>query len=500
MAKRFVSVWFRHLSTDGYTLRQPQLKNKAFVLSRPDHGRMIVSAVNALAQAKGITAGMAVADARALFPGIEVLDDQPALASKLLTKMAEWCIRFSPFVAVDLPDGLLIDASGCTHLWGGDTTYLADIYTSFKNKGYTVRVSIADTAGAAWAIARYGKGSVIVEPGKQPEALLSLPPEALRLEAATVERLYKLGLNSVAQFIHMPRHSLQRRFGKHCIMRIEQALGAEEEWLQPVIPVVEYQHRLPCLEPITTAAGIEIALKQLLLELCGRLQREQKGLRQLVFKCYRIDGHTQQLEISTNSPSHHAAHLFKLLEIKLPILEPDLGFELFVLEALGVQDYWSKQEQLWSGAGSVQDLRIAEMIDRIAARIGAANISRYLPDEHYLPERSVKAAASLNETITTTWRDDKPRPIQLLTTPEPITVTAPVPDYPPMSFRYKGVLHTIKKADGPERIEQEWWLQRGQHRDYYAVEDAEGRRYWLFRLGHYEAAKNYQWFMHGFFA
>jgi protein ImuB len=147
----------------------------------------------------------------------------------------------------------------------------------------------------------------------------------------------------------------------------------------------------------------------------------------------------------------------------------------------------------------LDDIGLSELIDRFAGKFGANQIQRYLPDEHYWPERSVKPALSLDEKINTIWKVDRPRPLQLLQKPERIEVTAPIPDYPPMLFRYKGKLHKIIKADGPERIEQEWWLQQGQHRDYYYVEDEEGKRYWLFRSGHY-ADKSYQWFIHGFFA
>lgn len=499
MEKRFAAIWFRHLKTDWFSLQHPALKNIQLVLRAPDHGRMVVSAVNAMAQSQGIYTGMTIADARAITPKIEVVDDKPEIWNRLLTRIAEWCIRFSPVVAVDPPDGILLDVSGCTHLWGGDKPYLTEIYKRFKNRGYDIRLAIADSPGTAWAVARFGKDSPIITPGQNPDALRALPPEALRLERETVERLYKLGLRTIQQFIHLPQQTLRRRFGAHCIMRINQALGHEEEILSSVVPVPDYQERLPCLEPIKTANAIEVALQKLLETMCTRLQREQKGLRKLCFKGYRMDGKIEQLDISTNSPSHHVAHLFKLFAIKLPTIEPDLGIELFVLEASGIADHFAKQEQQWGGAGGLQDTRIAEMIDRIAGRIGIHNIIRYVPAEHYWPERSLQPAATLDQPTTTAWQTSKPRPVQLLSPPEPITVTAPVPDYPPMSFRYKGTLHTITKADGPERIEQEWWLQQGQHRDYYAVEDKEGRRYWIFRLGHYDD-KFYQWFIHGFFA
>ena len=170
-----------------------------------------------------------------------------------------------------------------------------------------------------------------------------------------------------------------------------------------------------------------------------------------------------------------------------------------MLEAPKVEDHSPLQETLWNRHGGLDNTGLSELLDRLAGKIGVNRIHRYLPDEHYWPERSVKPASSLDEKTTIAWKLDKPRPFQLLANPERIEVTAPIPDYPPMLFRYKNKLHKIIKADGPERIEQEWWLQQGQHRDYYYVEDEEGRRYWLFRLGHY-SDRSYQWFIHGFFA
>jgi protein ImuB len=296
----------------------------------------------------------------------------------------------------------------------------------------------------------------------------------------------------------MPRSSLRRRFGSHILLRLNQALALEEEIVQPVQPIEPYHERLPCIEPIVTATGIEIALQRLLKTLCLRLQQEEKGLRAACFKSYRVDGKIEQVAIATIRPSSNVNHLSKLFEEKIQTIEPDLGIELFVLEAPKVEDHAASQEKLWESRGGLDDMRLSELIDRLTVKIGSNSIHRFVPDEHYWPERSIKPALSLQEKPTTEWKLDKPRPIQLLPEPEHINVTAPVPDYPPMNFRYKGKLHKIAKADGPERIEQEWWLQDGQHRDYYAVEDENGCRYWLFRLGHYD--EEYKWFIHGFFA
>ncbi len=357
---------------------------------------------------------------------------------------------------------------------------------------------MADTIGVAWGVARFGNDPFVINSDQHIETLMNLPPEALRLEAEVSERLHKLGLHQVRQLIKIPRSSLRRRFGQHFITRLDMALGQETEKIQPIQPVEPYQERLPCLEPIVTATGIAIALQQLLETLCPRLLKEQKGLRTAVFKCYRVDGRIEHVEITTNRPSHSVNHLFKLFEIKLSSIEPALGIELFILEAPHIEDHFAQQENMWKGSGGLEDVRLSELIDRLASKVGRETIHRYQPDEHYWPEHSFKLSSTLFEKSTTVWTE-KIRPLHLLKVPEHIEVTAPIPDYPPMLFRYKGKIHKIIKADGPERIEQEWWLQQGQHRDYYRVEDEEGRRYWIFRLGHYHD-KSYQWFIHGFHA
>jgi protein ImuB len=500
MTKRFMSIWFRFLKTDWFVRRQKFPEEVPLVLVCPDHGRMVISATNAIAQAQGIDIGMVVADARVIIPTLKVLDDNTGVSNKLLHNLAEWCIRYTPSVAIDLPDGLILDVTGCAHLWGSETEYLKSITSRLKDLGYYTRAAIADTIGAAWAVARFGQDSPIVEKGKQSATLLSLPPAALRLEEDIVERLHKLGLRRIRDFIRMPRSALRRRFGKQFLTKLDFALGNEEEIVHPIHPFEPYQERLPSLEPIITRTGIEIALQRLLESLCYRLQKEGKGIRIAVFKCYRIDGKIEKIEISTNRPSHNINHLAKLFEINISTIEPALGIEVFILEAPKVEDVAPLQEKFWEGTSGLDNVKLSELLDRLSGKIGANHIHRYLPAEHYWPERSVKLASSLQENSITSWTIDRPRPLQLLSNPEVIEVTAPIPDYPPMLFRYKGKLHKIIKADGPERIEQEWWLQEGQHRDYYYVEDEEGCRYWLFRSGHYHADKSYRWFLHGFFA
>ncbi|RYU90696.1 DNA polymerase Y family protein [Mucilaginibacter terrigena] len=498
MQKRYMVIWFRHLTTDWLTLRKPELKDVPFAFVAPERNRIIITAANPIAEAQGIYRGMAAADAKAITTNLQVVDHLPGKEAKLLKQLGLWCIRYTPIVAVDLPDSLILDISGCAHLWKDERGYLKEIVNKLRSSGYNARAAIADTIGAAWAISHYGKITPIVGSGEQAQALLNLPPIALRLEDAVLQKQQKLGFATIKSFMQIPRTVLRRRFGDGFLLRLAQALGVEDEHLVPLIPPIPNTERLPCLEPVRTAKAIEIAITKLLESLCVRLQSEGKGIRKATLKCYRIDGKMVHAKISTNRGSHSVSHLFKLFELQINKIEPALGIELFLMEATKVEDIDPLQEKLWADKPGLQDTALAELLDKLAGKIGAKAIYRYLPSENYWPERAIKQTSSLTDVPTTKWRNDRPRPLRLLQHPEPVEVMALLPDYPPKVFTYKGKRHIVEKADGPERIEREWWQDKGVHRDYYAIEDAEGQRYWLFRSGHYDAAP--QWYLHGFFA
>lgn len=494
---RYASIWFPYLLTEYAVRKHPDYLGKPFVLASRQHGRMVIDSVSAQASKKGIHTGMVLADCKAIFPELEMLETEPGRQEKLLKALAAWCIRYTPFAAVDVYDGLILDTSGCTHLWGGEQKYIESITTKLADYGYTARVAIADTIGTAWATARFGNES-IVPPSQQHRALINLPPAALRLDVTVLARLKKLGMRHIGSFIDMPASVLRRRFGPELPQRIAQALGRATELAIPVKPVAPYQERLSSMEPVASAKGISIALQYLLDALCLRLEAEGVGLRNATLKAYRVDGDIQQISIGTVHPSRSSTHLYKLFEHKIATFQPDLGFEAFVLEAQKVENLTCEQAAIWDAA-SHNDMKVAELLDRVTAKIGNNAVKRYLPAEHHWPERSVKLASPLCEKPSTSWRTGLPRPIHLLPRPEIILVTAVLPDYPPILFRLKGQLHTVKKADGPERIEQEWWLSGGAYRDYYVVEDEAGARFWLFRSGPYDGDQP-QWFLHGYFA
>ncbi len=501
MAKRYVAIWFPWLLTDAHTLAQPDCATLPVAIAAAEKGRMKIKGVNSIASLKGILKGMVVADCRAILPELEVIAYEENKENLLLEELALWCLRYTPVVAIDAPDGLLLDVSGCTHLWETEQNYLHDISSKLAAKGFTARIAIADTTGLAWAAARYYHSPAIINTTDSTAALIQLPPAALQLEPAVKERLEKLGMHRIADFIKIPRASLRQRFGAGILRQIDYATGREKEHLQPVIVPAIYIERLPCLEPVRTATAIEIAIKNLLSALCKRLLDDEKGLRSAILLCFRIDGNVQQIAIGTHEPSRTVEHLFKLLELKIATIEPALGIDLFTLEAAVVEDMPVTQENLW-GNSTQEEKALIELLDRIGEKIGHENIHRYIPQAHYWPERAMKAVNSLQEKLPMSWPDQKPRPVQLLKEPELIDVAVPIPDYPPLLFTHQGKIHKIVKADGPERIEQEWWLEESKHRDYYCVEDEAGGRYWLFRLGHYtnNDEENPQWFLHGFFA
>jgi protein ImuB len=290
MQKRFMSIWFRHLLTDGLARRRPELKDLPFVLAAPVKNRTVITAASAAAEKEGAFTGMAVADARAAVPELLAIDDVPGQAAKLLRLIGLGCIRYTPIVSLNLPDGVMLDISGCAHLWGGERKYLTEIVLKLRAAGFDARASVADTPGTAWAVARFAARRPIIGSGEQAAAIAGLPPAALRLEPMILDKLQKLGFRNIGPLLDIAPQSLRRRFGISLLLRIDQALGRTDEYLETLVPPVPYTERLPSLDPIRTVPGIEIAIEKLLRGLCLRLQNEGLGIRKAILKCHRIDG------------------------------------------------------------------------------------------------------------------------------------------------------------------------------------------------------------------
>jgi len=463
----------------------------------------LVSAVSPAAEAQGLLPGLALADARAQVPDLVVAPADPEGDAAALLRLAEWCSRYSPWTVPHGADGVLLDITGCAHLAGGEDKLGADLIGRLAQRGLTGRLGIADTIGGAWALARGGANAVnIAASGDTSAALAALPVRGLRLDREMVAALERLGLLRIGDLYPLSRADLAARFDPVLMTRLDETLGAGREPISPLPPRPPRWAWRGFAEPIATPEDIAAATQLLLETLCRSFAEEAVGARLLMLVLHRVDGESASLAIGTARPSRDAGHLMRLFAERLGQIDPGLGIEDMVLAAKTVEKLEARQLALPGAAAAANVDDIAPLIDRLAARLGARSVGRLLPHDAYLPERAqrfVCAFAPGGED----WDGKKERPVRLLPRPEPIEAVAPVPDDPPRMFRWRRRLHQVVRAEGPERIMGEWW--RGLReakllRDYYRVEDQDGRRYWLFRSGHYRPAVRARWFMHGFFA
>jgi protein ImuB len=497
---RYTAVWFPYFKTDVLSRKDTSKKMYPYVLYVRDRGRMVISAINEKAQSLKISKGMLLADARAICSQLNADPDDPPLFQARLNKMAEWFIRYSPIVVADQPDTIIINASGCCHLWGGETSYLKHIWQRMNAEQYQVKIAIADSTLAAKAITLHGHSLSVVPANQTEQVVQSLPLSALGLSEEIVLKLHEWGFRTIGSITAIPAGILSRRLGPTIKIQLDKMFGAREEFVKPVQETVTWIERLPCLEPISHLAGIQIAIDRLITGLIGQLKRKGLAAQKIILKSYRLDGKIGIVSESFSLPTIDIVHMRKILFLKLEKISPGPGIELFSLEATEVAPYQPVQLSFWqTESEDLKDKKLLQFLDSVTANIGTDCLSRFLPAAHHWPERSFRKATHFNDESKLCWQTSLQRPVYLLKTPALIQVTAPVPDYPPMLFRYKNKLHKIIKADGPERIEQEWWINEGLHRDYYFVEDDAGCRYWLFRSGHYTEDRKEKWYLHGFF-
>ncbi|WP_279432439.1 DNA polymerase Y family protein [Sphingomonas sp. BK235] len=455
------------------------------------------------ARALGVHPGMAATHARALVSDLDFRPAEPQADAALLDRLALLAVRrWSPIAAVTPNDGLWIDLAGCEHLHGGEERFCRRLIAFCRRAGFTTRVAVADTPGAAHALARYGRGDLIrAEPGATASALAPLPIVALRLAPNALSAARRFGFETVADLLPVARGPLARRLGLRAITRLDQALGAVAEPITPredaEVPLVE--RRL--LEPIGTAEAIEQVMGDLLRDLARVLQERGLGARALRLTGLRVDGTEQVVAVGTSRPTREVPHLLRLLKLKIERIDPGMGLEQFWLvaphtEPLDAVDLGA----VLAGETLVRDP--ARLVDVIAGRIGPRAVFRVAPVESHVPERAV-ARSDPNETPGP-W-PKWPRPIRLFPRPEPLArVMALMPDQPPRRFEWRGKTYKIVAGDGPERVHGEWWRREAEVwavRDYYRVEDEEGGRYWVFRRGDgfEDDTGDLSWWMHGVF-
>jgi protein ImuB len=573
---RMVSVWLPALPIERLKRERNGKRcpaDRPFALVGSEDGGLLLTALNAAAERTGLSSGLGLADARAICPRLLTLPAEPGKDAACLLALAHWSGRYSPALNVDGVDGLWLDVSGVPHLFGGAEALLADMARRFARLGFTARLALAETLGAAHALARYAHPSLLVVPhGQSGEALAPLPVEALRLDHETVRLLKRLGLKRIGQLYDLPRASLERRFhsrqaAEAVLWRLDQALGRREEPLTPLLPAPDYAARLPFPEPLITHDGIVAGLDHLAEKLSEALTLAHRGARRLRLAIYRADGTSAVIEAGLSAPSREPRHLARLFADRIDAIDAGFGIDLMTLAALVTETLVPDQATFARGE---ERARPELLIDRLASRLSGGAVRRLAPFASHLPERAQTVVPALAGSVS--WPEPSvskpPRPPLLFAEPEPVAVIAEIPEGPPARFTWRRVTRRVVKAEGPERIAPEWWLalrgalpslpltphpptakgggplplpqgERGscvaaassipsplagegggpdsrsgapgegalasrlaKTRDYYRIEDEDGRRYWLFRAGLYQEgdAKDLPaWYLHGVF-
>jgi protein ImuB len=377
---------------------------------------------------------------------------------------------------------------------------------------------VADTPGAAHAMARFGPTEVTVVPsGGQETALAKLPLAALRLPADTLDGLRLMGIEQIGALAALPRAPVVRRFGAIVTTRLDQAFGRVAEAIEPEFPPELIQTRLTFVEPLSTPEAFATVIDRLTGSVCATLERSGHGARRLDLLFELVDGSTQAIRIGTARASRDTPHLARLLKERIERIDPGMGVEAMRLVVPRTDVLTPVQAAARLTASDIEEPDIAPLIDRLANRLGSEHVYRVAPVDSDVPERSVrrvpdkaggmepaKAGGTCPARAGRTWPADLPRPVRLLDPPQPVEAMALLPDHPPMAFTWRRVRHRVRRADGPERIAGEWWKRGGETRsvrDYFRVEDEDGHRYWLFRRGDGEngVTGDMRWFLHGFF-
>jgi protein ImuB len=514
-------VWLRRLATDRMTRSRSSAsaEDAPLVIAAEVKSALRLAAVNDAAARLGLKPGMALADARAMYPTIAVANADPEADARLLVAIADWCDRYTPLIGLDPPDGLVLDVTGCAHLFGGEAALCRDLVRRLALQGFHARVAIADTVGCAFAVARYDT-ALIVPVGETRASLLALPLAALRIAPDVVAALAQVGLKRIADVVERPRAPLAARFGEHFVRRIDQALGRDDEPIEPRLPVPPYVAERRFADPILLEGDVLRTIEQLAHELARLMERRGEGARRLEAALFRTDGKVHRIALGTGAPLREGARIRALFAERLAAVaddcDPGFGFDVIRLSALATERADPAQTGL---AAPDHAAELAHLVDRLGARFGLRRVTRLVPQDTHIPEFAVAAVpASENRRPRTDNRNPSSvfgrlssdqdslapaRPIHLFERPEPIEAIAEVPDGPPVRFRWRRVLHQVAHAEGPERIAMQWWRDeqgRALTRDYFRVESNEGVRVWLYREGFYNARAKPNWFLHGLFA
>lgn len=467
---------------------------------------------------------MTLADARAMLPALEVAEADASAEAELLAGIADWCRRFTPLAALNSPDGVLLDVSGASHLFGGERTLLAEIVAALAAQGFAARAALAPNPALAWALARFADIELV--PPDIPERDLhklvaDLPIAALRIDSETTAALAQAGLRRIGDLLMRPRAPIAARFGAPIVARLDAILGIRGDPLSPRFETPAYLVERRFAEGIARREDIEATIAGLAHELCALLERHGESAREIDVSLFRVDGVVKHLSAGTSRPLRDAKLIARLFRERIEAageegLDTGYGFDVVRLAAIKVERAAMPQSTLAIEAavnGADYSADLADLIDQLGARLGWRRVLRFEQQETHIPEFAVAAipvaqtrgrsVAHATQNGSTANANLLPaRPLKLLERPEPIEAIAAVPDSPPAKFRWRRVWHDISAIEGPERIAPEWWKheEAALTRDYFRAEDASGQRFWLFREGLYTTETvEPRWFLHGLF-
>ncbi len=548
--RRILSLWFPRLAAERILRLEPGLMEAPFAVVADRGNMQVLASLSVSAQAEGLRRGQPVRDAQAMCPNLITRLANPLAEAQFLTVLRRWAGKFSPWVAEQPPASLVVDLTGCAHLFGGEEPLLEQVQLDCANLGLTVHAGIADTVGAAWALARYaGQGpqatrsgdaidqeawatraravkrrnwerggpapgtelridrpARIAAPGRAHSALAPLPVAALRIDDATATGLVRLGLRRIGDLTGMPRAALARRFGRDLVRRLDQAMGSEPEPVSPARPPLHFAVRLSLPDPIGLDEDIVAGIDRLLPQLEKRLVAKGHGARRLRLQLYRSDGTMQSVEIGLARPSASPDRIKPLLIMKLPEIDAGFGIDCLRIEAHVTEPVHARQHRGHMEAAAdassrlAANTRIDDLVGRLGARIGLEAITRLHPADSHIPEKtSHRVAAAWSEPATDWPAAPTPRPLTIWR-PEPVHA----PDTPalPVQFRWRQRSLDTAAARGPERIAPEWWLDEPEWRtgvrDYWQVTTGNGERLWLYYA--HGGTMSSGWFCQGAFA
>lgn len=481
-------MWFPRLASER--ILRARAIDAPFALTETQSNTQKVYCLNALAEKEGLRKGMNFSDARALCPELQTGLADPPRDIRFLQMLARWSSRYCPWVGLD-HDGLVLDITGSAHLWGGEGALLDDIRARLDRAGLSHKAGLADTKGAAWALARFGGDST--KNGDILHHIGPLPVAALRISDTACNALQRLGIRHIHELAALPRASLTRRFGADLLLRLDQALGAAPEPVSPQGDLPHFAVRMTLPEPIGLTGDVMAGLERLLERLCASLSDQQKGARCLHFTARRVDQGASRVEVRLARPMRDAARIARLFERGIEGLDAGFGIDQLRLEAVEIEALPFRQV---TQHGTGQGDQMADLITKLGNRVGLESITRHLPADSNIPERSFSTAyAAYSEPSNGTWPAPAPRPL-LIFPPELIVVHGAKP---PNRFRWRRMSFRSATVIGPERIAPEWWIDnpdwRSGVRDYWRIHTREGRRLWLFFT-----PQTPGWFVQGEFA